>query len=472
MTLTLTILRCPPSVAPEVRQVGGGEYSIGRGPENDWVLPDPEKHLSKRHCVIAFRRGEWQVAGLSTNGTFVNRDDEPLESGPPRPLGDGDRLRLGSYEIEVRMEAAARSSWSTAGFGAAPKASRFGDDPFGDDPFAPAPARPQPVGRPVDPFPTPAALLPDDFDPLGADDAGPPDLPSRPDHMEAGSDAMPFPIQTGARLPDDWDLDGPPPAAPPPDSVPPAAPSQAALAPAAAALPAFAPPPVAPPPVAPTPVAPTPASPPASPPAAATAAALLAAFLRGAGMEDAQPADPEAMMERMGEAFRALVAGLRLALIARADVKREFRIEATEIRTRGNNLLKFSANDDDALAGLLGIGRRTDMSAADAVADALEDIRLHELATMIAMQNAVRSLVARLGPEQLRQAGEQAGGLALPGARKARAWDAFEALHATISRGLSDDFDSVFGKSFARAYEQASEELATRKRRRGGDGRS
>jgi hypothetical protein len=30
----------------------------------------------------------------------------------------------------------------------------------------------------------------------------------------------------------------------------------------------------------------------------------------------------------------------------------------------------------------------------------------------------------------------------------------------------------VFGKSFARAYEQASEELATRKRRRGGDGRS
>ena len=79
MTLTLTVLRCPPTVAPEVRQVTGGEFSIGRGPENQWVLPDPTKHLSKRHSVLAFRKGIWQVAGTSTNGTFVNRDEMPLK---------------------------------------------------------------------------------------------------------------------------------------------------------------------------------------------------------------------------------------------------------------------------------------------------------------------------------------------------------------------------------------------------------
>ena len=62
MTLTLAMLRCPDNVAPETRTVAGGEFSIGRGPENDWVLPDPERGLSKRHCVFAFRSGGWQIA--------------------------------------------------------------------------------------------------------------------------------------------------------------------------------------------------------------------------------------------------------------------------------------------------------------------------------------------------------------------------------------------------------------------------
>ena len=37
--------------------MAGGEFSIGRAPENDWVLPDPERALSKRHCVLTFLRG-------------------------------------------------------------------------------------------------------------------------------------------------------------------------------------------------------------------------------------------------------------------------------------------------------------------------------------------------------------------------------------------------------------------------------
>ena len=37
-----------------------------------------------------------------------------------------------------------------------------------------------------------------------------------------------------------------------------------------------------------------------------------------------------------------------------------------------------------------------------------------------------------------------------------------------FSRGLSDDFDSVFGKRFARAYEQAMQELAPRPKERNG----
>ena len=81
-------------------------------------------------------------------------------------------------------------------------------------------------------------------------------------------------------------------------------------------------------------------------------------------MHDARPKDPPATMLALGKAFRNLVAGLRAVLIARAQIKSEFRIEQTMIQAHGNNPLKFSAGDDDALAALLGTGRRTDMARA------------------------------------------------------------------------------------------------------------
>jgi type VI secretion system FHA domain protein len=200
----------------------------------------------------------------------------------------------------------------------------------------------------------------------------------------------------------------------------------------------------------------------AAAPAAGTSD-LLAAFLGGAGMEGAAVADPAATMVALGTAFRELVSGLRQALMARAAVKGEFRIEQTMIRARGNNPLKFSANDDDALGALLGSGRRVDMAPGEAVADALRDMRLHELASAAAMQAAVRSLVARLDPAPLRAEGEKAGGV-LPAQKRARAFELYEKLHATVTQGLTDDFDSVFGKAFAHAYEEALRDADERKR--------
>jgi type VI secretion system FHA domain protein len=190
----------------------------------------------------------------------------------------------------------------------------------------------------------------------------------------------------------------------------------------------------------------------------------LAAFFKGAELQGANPADPQAMMTGLGQAFRALVAGLRAVLIARATIKSEFRIEQTMIRARGNNPLKFSANDDDALTALLGVGRRTDMTPAAAIEDSLRDLRLHELASMAAMQVAVRALLEELSPEKIRAGTDQGGLAVLPAQRKARAWDAFEARHASVVQALVDDFDSIFGKSFARAYERALDEISSRER--------
>jgi type VI secretion system protein ImpI/type VI secretion system protein len=445
MMLTLTMLRCPDAVPPQTRTVAGGEFSIGRGAENDWVLPDPERSLSRRHCMLAYRSGGWQIADLSANGTFLNR--EPISNGQSRELRDGDRLRLGTYEIEVRIAEAAMPRHAPAGR----------DDPFALDPFAPraAPAigpldqdpllRRGPEQNPFAPALVPPSInLPPDYDPLAPEPGGVPFAgPTQSDHSAHLEDAI-RPALPRAVLPDDWDHD---PASRPPDSMP-ASPGPAPVLtaphpPSAAATPQASPPP-------------------AVPSSALPGDELLAAFLRGTGLHDARPTDPTAALEELGAAFRALVSGLRLALIARAAIKGEFRIEQTRIRSRGNNPLKFSADDDDALLALLGAGRRTEMGPTEAVAEALRDMRLHEVATVAAMRSAVRALLTRFEPAKLRVAAEQGGLNLVPVQRKARAWDAFEALYAQTNAALIDDFDSVFGKAFARAYERALDEAAAR----------
>ena len=437
MALTLSMLRCPDAVAPQTRQLAGGELAIGRGTESDWVLPDPERLLSRRHCVIAYRAGGWQIADLSANGTFLTAETEPIGPGQPRDLRQGDRLRLGPYEIEVQIAEQIIERGASRGVPAAPA------NPFAVDPFAVTPGRGEALGAdPLlrsgsgdDPFGSPLAPasinLPADYDPLAPD---PPDdqlgAPVQPDHAPHLEDAFNAPVAR-AVLPEDWDREIEAlPAAPPPAPAPPVAPA--------------------------APVAPAPAPP------AAAAEDLLAAFLRGTGLPELRPTDPAAAMETLGAAFRAVVGGLRQAMIARAAIKGEFRIEQTLIRTHGNNPLKFSANDADALAALLGAGRRTDMNAAEAIGEALRDMRLHELASVAAMQAAVRALLAEFDPDRLRHAAERGSFDFVPTQKKAHAWDAFEALYARIAQALADDFDSVFGKAFARAYERALADVSAK----------
>jgi type VI secretion system FHA domain protein len=475
MTLTLSILRCPDNVAPETRTVSGGEFSIGRGAENDWVLRDPELGLSKRHCVLAFRAGGWQVADDSTNGTFLNREGEPIGRGQVRDLRDGDRLCFGAYEIEVHIDdaalpqRAAAASGSSAAGRSAPAPELFALDPFAASSHGAEDGRfprdPQfDHASADDPFTaglgSGSVSLPADYDPLAPDPAdrefrG----PTQSDHTPHIEDAFAPPLARSV-LPEDWDREViPPPSspatAPAPETSPQPTPSRM---PPVAATAAAREEPIS----APTPV---PSAPPAPGRPQATDG-LLAAFLRGAGLADLHPDDPAVVMEALGAAFRAIVSGLRQAMIARAAVKGEFRIEQTMIRARGNNPLKFSLGDDDALAALIGTGRRSEMGAVEAVSDALRDIRLHELATMAAMQSAVRALLAEFDPGKLCQAAERGGLNLIAAQRKAHAWDAFERLHARITAALMDDFDSVFGKAFARAYEGALAQISAKEAER------
>jgi len=92
-------------------QLGDGQHTefkacggtIGRNPDNDWVLPDPKLYVSGRHALIDFQSGAYYVIDTSRNGVYINGADEPVGRGHPQRLFDGDRLRIGEFDIKVEL---------------------------------------------------------------------------------------------------------------------------------------------------------------------------------------------------------------------------------------------------------------------------------------------------------------------------------------------------------------------------------
>jgi len=89
---------------------------------------------------------------------------------------------------------------------------------------------------------------------------------------------------------------------------------------------------------------------------------------------------------------------------------------------------------------------------------------MHELATVSAMQAAIRALLAQFAPEAIEGKATSRALQIHPAQKKAKAWEAFVQQHKSVNQALHDDFDSVFGKAFARAYEQAIEELTANRK--------
>ncbi|HLD67344.1 MAG TPA: type VI secretion system-associated FHA domain protein TagH, partial [Pseudomonas sp.] len=87
------------------QQLGEGSLTIGRGPENDWVLPDPERLVSSRHCSIQFVDGAYYLTDLSTNGVLLVQSGLRLRRGGSERLQDGEVIRLGEYDLLAQISA-------------------------------------------------------------------------------------------------------------------------------------------------------------------------------------------------------------------------------------------------------------------------------------------------------------------------------------------------------------------------------
>jgi pSer/pThr/pTyr-binding forkhead associated (FHA) protein len=86
--------------APPVQfDLGGPLISIGRASDNDVIVDDAL--VSRHHCQLKLQHGAYSFADLgSRNGSFVN--GQPVSE---IALGPGDRIRIGSTEIEFQVRA-------------------------------------------------------------------------------------------------------------------------------------------------------------------------------------------------------------------------------------------------------------------------------------------------------------------------------------------------------------------------------
>jgi type VI secretion system protein len=82
MPLKLTITSLTGGERQE-RTLSKGTLSIGRGSGNDWVLSDPDQHLSRTHCMLSYEQGQYWLTDLSTNGMLLNGARSPTGTAAP-----------------------------------------------------------------------------------------------------------------------------------------------------------------------------------------------------------------------------------------------------------------------------------------------------------------------------------------------------------------------------------------------------
>ncbi len=477
---------------------------IGRSPHADWSLPDPNNYISGIHCEIAYRDGAYVLTDRSTNGTFLNGQTARMAG--DHVIAEGDEIAIGHYRISASLAGVVAEPTpqpppplTPSPTPAWPSAPTLKADPWdaigpGPSPMVAAPpgqaaasgwsTPPASSGWGSAPMPAPAAPSPSD----------PPSVPgwSSP---PAASDAWApqgsaLPPAASAWRPEPAGAWGPPDAAANSWNTPGAeisgrgtlsqnwAPPQVAATPAAGGADVWArvaeshgvdwaregfssqswaePQALAEPPRPATDAAAVPSSPAASPDEGAWQTLLSAAGLTSADLKSS----PRAAAAAAGGLMRAMAAGMILMLEARARAKAELRATGTTLGFEGNNPLKFARTPEQALARLLSPPEPRFMAADKAVEDAFKDLQAHQIATLSAMQSALRATLDRFSPASIRERFKPRGLFA--GSRNAQLWAAYERDFEGVAQGSDEAFMDVFATQFREAYERAASDMKRR----------
>lgn len=423
--------------------VTGGR--IGRAADNDWVLPDPDRYISSHHAKVSFRSGAWVLEDTSTNGIFINGADTPASMEGPYSLQDGDRLRLGEYDILVSIDD--RNDFPADASGQLPVPKRVKKD------STPKSLIPDDLGEELDitellsEAPAKPAKQNHNYD-LQAFSAG------APQKAEAAPSATPPPgtIAPGpsgissllgtlidedeprtivhSKKEEDWPMQTRPY-------------DRKTMQPVTLARPAE-----------------TPASEqrPATPQRRSSdqVDSGVEAFCRGAGIDPSTlPADAQAQLLTVaGQVLREAVLGLTEALKGRSDLKSRLRLNQTTIQPNENNPLKFSASVDEAVMRLLDPHSTRYLGPVETIRDSFADLRTHQTALLAAIQAGIDEFMNRIEPRELQERFDRGlkRGALLGAANKMKYWDLYVEFYQTLNQRNDQGLPPVFGEELARTY--------------------
>lgn len=433
------------SAGTRVFGVHGG--SIGRAGDNDWVLPDPERYVSGRHARIEYRAGSYWLTDTSSNGTYVNGATDPQSAIGPRELKDGDRLRMGDYDLVVSIDAAndfppdksaivAYDGKASSSVGRQATENDIGASLNLDAMLAPedSGSRSKPVnayGQVVEPD-------------------GPRAVAKARAKVRQQVAAARASANGAAETP--WNL-------------------------ATRRIEPYRNPKRTPAEEAPKAANETPQAQPQAPAqrvenaAAGDMTAALQLLCRGAGIDlsSIPPNAQSQMLLAAGQILREAMFGMMDVLQVRSDVRNRFRIAQKTIQPTDNNPLDFSAGVDEALCKLFEQRSNRYLGPVDSVRESFRELKCHHQALVGALEVAFGEFLSRLEPTELQERfdrGLKRGGL-LSSSNKSKYWDLYKELFQTLGQSPHGDLPHVFVEDFARAYEARLSELAARGARTG-----
>ena len=405
-------------LATKVFGVHGG--TIGRGTDNEWILPDPERYLSGKHARVDFRAGAYILVDTSSNGTYVNGAQVPLGKYHDYALKDGDYVRLGEYELLVSIdqtndfppEESAIVAYDGQSTSSAVKKSTANDlgadldlsqllEPSGLS-IADSGARPRDLyGQSMPPLEHPAESA----------DGG-----VTPWHM------MTRPLKVDAPRVDAARVDAPRPSvienSPNPNLSRSMGPSQSL--------------------------------------------ALyegdfdigLAAFCRGAGIEPRTIGTEArgAALQLAGQLLREAVLGLMDLNQGRNEFRNKFRIPAPTADAP-ESPLNLSKGVDEALVRLLTT-LSTRAGSVEVIRDNFRELKAQNTAAQAATRAAFEEFLNRVDPKELEERFERSGKRGVFGGQsKAKYWELYAELFAGLAQRPPDGFPHLFTETFAKAYE-------------------
>src|ERR1700677_1672677 len=401
--------------------VHGG--TIGRGTDNAWILPDPERYLSGKHARVDFRAGAYILVDTSSNGTYINGSQVPLGKYHDYALKDGDYVRLGEYELLVSIdksndfppdESAIVAYDGQSGSSAVKKstANDLGADLDLSLLLEPSGRLSSDSGvRPRDAY---GQSVPGEGGSINPESSGTPwHMLTRPIKLEG----------KGADLP--------------------------ALA--AAGL--------------------------ASAPRAQSPALYegdfdlgLAAFCRGAGV-DPRNISSEARntaLQLAGQLLREAVLGLMDLNQSRNEFRNRFRI-SPPANDGPESPLNFSRGVDEAMVRLL-TSLSTRAGSVEAIRQNFRELKAQNTASLTATRAAFEEFLGRVDPKELEERFERATKRGVFGSQnKSKYWDLYAEMFPGLVQRPADGFPHLFTEPFAKAYEAKLRVLVPPRRAFGAD---